>query len=234
MRISRLTLALAVVMLVTAVFAAAASATTIRSGSSTGSPYTGSITASLTSGVSAKFTSGFVNITCNQSTISGSITNSNGTGNISSGSWTNNGGACPNNIGGSCTSTALNLNWNAAATYDAGGTGGRSGYMVIGATGNQMRVKADCTDSFGSHTICYYTGNNAAGSGANSLEGDLFNPVGTAAGQLKYPSVSDAANTNNLKLDTTQMNGFLCSSTAAFAATYDVTGAGGVHLWITA
>lgn len=202
--------------------AAVASATTVRSGSATGPAYSGSVTATLQSGTQADFKSSFVNASCDTSTISGT-TNSSGSGSISSASWTDGGSGCGNNIGGTCTSTAQNLNWGSTAVDG----GKKTDYMVTSG----MKVQVVCTDWFGTKTTCYYIGNNASGDGAGTLRGDTSDPAGSpqAPGKLTYPSASDT--TANLLKDTG--SSFACSSTASFTATYDVVGDSGVHLWIT-
>lgn len=215
-------LVLVVAICAMAVGASVAQATTIRHGSSTGSAYSGAVNASLVSGTTADFESGFVNVSCDTSSTAGT-TASNGQGSISSASWTDGGAACSNNIGGTCTSTALNLSW------DSDAIDGTSDKMVT--TG--MKVKVVCTDWFGTTTTCYYKGNNASGDGPGTLRGDLTSPSGGNHGRLSYPAAGDGT-TNNLLKDTG--SSFACSSTAKFIATYDVTGVvsgSSVDLWVT-
>lgn len=204
----------------TAFSAATASATTVRSGSSTGPAYSGSVTSTLVSGTQADFKSDFVNASCDSSTISGT-TATDGQGNVSSASWTDGGSGCSNNIGGTCTSTAQNLNW------DSDAINGSPDIMVTSG----MQVRVVCTDWFKTTTTCYYTGNNASGDGAGTLRGDLADPKSGNPGTLTYPAKKDGTTANLAEVAGSDA---LCSSTAKFSGTYHVTGSGGVHLWITA
>lgn len=89
-----------------------------------------SIKTQLVSGTKSVMSSGFVTITCTESTMSGKTTNEGGagavTGEISSVTWKN----CTSGLG-SCTTSALKTPWSAEIT----GSGGNGTMSVKGAAG---------------------------------------------------------------------------------------------------
>lgn len=90
------------------------------------------IKAQLVPGTKSTMSSGFVNISCSESTISGKTTSDGGagavTGSISSVTWKN----CTSGLG-ACTASALNTPWSAEVT----GSGG-NGTMSIGGAGGKF------------------------------------------------------------------------------------------------
>lgn len=88
------------------------------------------IKAQLVAGASSTMTSGFVNISCSESTISGKTTSEGGagavTGTISSVTWK----GCTSGLG-ACTASALNTPWSAEVT----GSGGNGTMSISGAGG---------------------------------------------------------------------------------------------------
>jgi hypothetical protein len=197
-------------LLVMAVAASAASATTIHTVSTTGPLYSGSVSGSLASGTTADFVSGFVNVSCDTSSVAGT-TNSSGIGSLSSASWTDSGAgsACPNNLGGSTTSTANNLPWGVTIADNSG-----SPTMTLSG------VKATIvTPTFFGTVTCHYKG----GGSGDSVTGSLDN----STGQATFNAVS-------LALDTSVSNSGSCSSTATWTGLYDISGSGGVRLYVAA
>jgi hypothetical protein len=143
--------------------ASTASATTIRSGSATGPAYSGSVSANLAS-ATIKFTSTLSNVTCNQSTLGGSIA-SNGTAlDISSANWKYNNGACQDSAVGTTTVSAQALPWAGGNVTYAPTAGGKDGTMKIA----NMSAKAVRSDG----VTCWFKG----GGTNNSVTMDVFNP----------------------------------------------------------
>jgi hypothetical protein len=212
-RVRRISTVLAISMFALAVTAAAASATTIRSGSSTGSPYTGSVSGSALG--NSLLESGFVDVTCTGSTLSGDITNSNGTGDIDSASWS----GCTSNLGGTCTVTANNLSWGVTATK----VNGQNWDGTFKASSVSATVACSGT-SVGSFT-CTYRG---SGTG-DSVTGNLYNPD-----NANRPNSTSDAQVDFIDEGLTKTGGsFTCSSTATWTALYKINGASNADLWIT-
>ena len=194
---------------------ATAGTTTIRSGSATGSPYSGSVAAALlgTATVSTSLGSG----TCTSSNMAGVIS-SNGTGlNISSATFTGtgSGGACTGG-GNNAKVTAQALPWNGGSVVYNPVSGGKDADVTIA----NFKVRADVTVFFFTIT-CYYGG---------SLTAPGYNPNNThkpASSTHAEAAISNA--TVNLQSGS---NGS-CPSTATVTATYALTGAGGVDLYVT-
>lgn len=88
------------------------------------------IKAQLVAGTTSTMASGFVNISCTESTISGKTTSEGGagavTGTISSVTWK----GCTSGLG-ACTASALNTPWSAEVT----GSGGNGTMSISGAGG---------------------------------------------------------------------------------------------------
>jgi len=194
--------------------AAAAATTTIHSGSATGPAYSGSVTASLlgTATVATSLGSG----SCTSSTLTGSIS-SNGTGlNISSATFTGtgSGGACAGS-GISATVTAQNLPWSGGSAVYSPVSGGKDANITIA----NFKVKA-VVNILGGIT-CYYGGNlTAPGYNPNNPNKPVSSTHAETA--INGASVSLASGSN-----------FFCPGTATVTATYALTGAGGVDLYVT-
>ncbi|MGH3736079.1 MAG: hypothetical protein ACRDT6_10735 [Micromonosporaceae bacterium] len=148
---------------------AMAASTTIRKGSATADPYGGNVRGSLIS-ATAGFSGGGLSVTCNQSTIEGSV-NSDGTAmtvtTVSFSDTRTSDGRCPNSAGGSTSITALNLPYTGGNVTYAPVSGGQDGTMTIAG----ILVKAVNSTLLGTFT-CHYTGTGAGGSGT----GPLYNP----------------------------------------------------------
>lgn len=148
---------------------AMAAGTTIRKGSATADPYGGNVRGTLIS-ATAGFSGGGLSVTCNRSTIAGSV-NSDGTNmtvtTVSFSDTSSTNGSCPNNAGGRTTITALNLPYTGGNVTYAPVSGGRDGTMTIAG----ILIKAVSTTWFGTVT-CHYAGTGAGGSGT----GPVYNP----------------------------------------------------------
>lgn len=220
--------AVAAMSLMAFVGVSAASATAVCTSAPTGAPlvcptgtvYTGGTMSTALSSATAHFASGFINIDCNQSNTAGTLPNpaTAGAGNVLTGSLTaitfqqNGSNNCPTNLSGVTCASSVTVPVNVSAKYvQTTNPEGRLYFIPA--------VSISCSNG----TSCSYTGNNAAGDGANTLSGDLHNSAHT----LTYPSAADTV--ANLKKTG---GSFACSSTATYTATYNVTGAGGVNLFI--
>jgi hypothetical protein len=193
---------------------ALASATTVRSGSSTGSPYTGSISGTAIG--DSTFDSAFVDVTCTGASFGGDITNSSGTGDIDTWTWS----GCSSSLGGTCTVTAGNLSWSVTISH----VNGQSWDGTFRVGGVSLTVA--CTGTGLGSFSCTYRG---SGTG-DSVTSDLYNPdnpnrpYSNSGWQVEFGD-------ENL----TRTGGSLaCSSAAGWSTTYEVTGAGGAELWVTA
>lgn len=207
-------MAFSIALCALAVSAAAASATTIREGSATGSPYTGSVSGSQLG--NSTFESSFVNVTCTGSSLAGDVTDSNGTGDIDSASWS----GCTTNIGGTCTVTANNLSWPVKVTK----VNGQSWNGTFKASSVSATVACSGT-SVGSFT-CTYRG---SGNG-DSVTGDAYNPD-----NANRPNSTSDAQVNFVDEGLSKTGGsFACSSSATWTALYKINGAGNADLWVTA
>jgi hypothetical protein len=195
--------------------AGSASATTIHSGSATGPLYTGPLDLALTAGTTSDAVAGFTSFSCDTSTMSGTLANSDGTGlSISSAAWSDSsdpaGAACPNSLGTSTTFTPQSLDW----------TGGNLTYVSGGAQALLANVRIRWSNSG-----IFYAGTcNYKGTGTNT--GSVTGSYDNGTGELTFNSVG-------LALDASQTNPYWCSSTGTWTATYDVGGSGGVRLYVT-
>jgi uncharacterized membrane protein YuzA (DUF378 family) len=197
-------------LMVCAVAASAASATTVRSVSAAGSPYTGSVSGSSV-GSTTLTSSSLGTVTCTGSTFAGS-TNSSGTGTLTSLAYS----GCTN-VSGNCTvSTTASPGspWSANPAFDAGHSGGRDGTMTVTVPTNGATVTCSV---FGFPLTCKYS--RTAG-----LVGNMFNPTNAGAlnskGTVKFSSVT--------------LTGDTCGDTATWNANYNIVGAGNVNLFVTA
>lgn len=114
------------------------------------------IKAQLVPGTTSTMSSGFVNITCTESTISGKTTSSGGagavTGSISSVTWK----GCTSALG-SCTTSALNTPWPAEVT----GSGGNGTMSISGAGGKFTCGGTTCEYSTSKASVSVSGGNPA-------------------------------------------------------------------------
>lgn len=195
--------------------AAPAGATTIRSGSVSGPLYSGAVNATLASS-SLDFTSTLSNVSCNQSTNTGS-TDSAGIGSTTGATWNTNGGACIDSVAGTTTITARLLPWTATTAY-APVRNGRNGTVTIKTYSKAVRADG---------ITCYFKG----GGTGDTITLDLYNPDNP---NKPLPGVAGAQTLANETLvkDTTQVNSFLCPSTATMSGVYSQAGSGGTALWV--
>lgn len=114
------------------------------------------IKAQLVAGTKSTMTSGFVNISCTESTISGKTTNEGGagavTGSISSVTWK----GCTSGLG-ACTASALNTPWPAEVT----GSGGNGTMSISGAGGKFTCGGTTCEYSASKASVSVSGGNPA-------------------------------------------------------------------------
>lgn len=114
------------------------------------------IKAQLVPGGTSTMSSGFVNITCTESTISGKTTSDGGagavTGSISSVTWKN----CTSGLG-ACTASALNTPWSAEVT----GSGGNGTMTISGAGGKFTCGGTTCEYSSSKASVSVSGGNPA-------------------------------------------------------------------------
>jgi hypothetical protein len=114
------------------------------------------IKAQLVAGTKSVMSSGFVTISCTESTITGKTTNEGGagavTGSISSVTWKN----CTSNLG-ACTASALNTPWAAEVT----GSGG-NGTMSISGAGGKFTCGGTTCEYSASKASVSVTGGNPA------------------------------------------------------------------------
>lgn len=191
---------------------ASAATTTIRTGDANGAPYSGAVSSDLLGDatVSTSIGSG----SCTESNMTGSIS-SDGTGlAIDSASFTGNGGG-PCTGSTTSTITAQNVPWTGGSAVYAPVAGGKDGTVTIA----NFRVKA-VVNLFGGIT-CIFGGN---------LTADLFNSDN--ANRPDPTAVSQAVATNATVNKVSSGSSWLCPSTAQVTATYALTG-GGTTLHIT-
>lgn len=114
------------------------------------------IKAQLVAGTTSTMTSGFVNISCTESTISGKTTSEGGagavTGTISSVTWK----GCTSGLG-ACTASALNTPWSAEVT----GSGGNGTMSISGAGGKFTCGGVTCEYSASKASVSVSGGNPA-------------------------------------------------------------------------
>lgn len=114
------------------------------------------IKAQLVAGTNSTMASGFVNISCSESTISGKTTNEGGagavTGTISSVTWK----GCTSGLG-ACTASALNTPWSAEVT----GSGGNGTMSISGAGGKFTCGGTTCEYSASKASVSVSGGNPA-------------------------------------------------------------------------
>lgn len=201
--------------------AAFAATTTVRTDSATGAPYSGDVTGALISN-SAHFQSGFVQVDCTGSGLAGSVNSDGSNLSVSSASWDN----CDNSLGGTTTTTALELPWSGGSVVHDPQAGGRDGTMTIVG----LLAKSDNKDSLGITTTCYYKGSGSGG----SITTDVYNPDNTNRPEPDSEAQAHAdAEPLTLVDDATYNSGAACSSTATFTAVYSMNGAQGAKLFIT-
>ncbi len=115
-----------------------------------------SIKAQLVPGTTSTMSSGFVNITCTESTISGKTTSEGGAGavkgEITSVTWKN----CTSGLG-ACTASALNTPWSAEVT----GSGGNGTMSISGAGGKFTCGGTTCEYSTSKSSVSVSGGNPA-------------------------------------------------------------------------
>ena len=121
------------------------------------------IKAQLVAGTTSTMNSGFVNISCTESTISGKTTSEGGagavTGSISSVTWK----GCTSGLG-ACTASALNTPWAAEVT----GSGG-NGTMSISGPGGKFTCGGVTCEYGASKASVSVTGGNPATIKASSI-----------------------------------------------------------------
>lgn len=121
------------------------------------------IKAQLVPGTTSTMNSGFVNISCTESTISGKTTNEGGagavTGTISSVTWK----GCTSGLG-ACTASALNTPWSAEVT----GSGG-NGTMSISGAGGKFTCGGTTCEYAASKASVSVSGGNPATIKASSI-----------------------------------------------------------------
>jgi len=216
--------AVAVLALSAFIGVASASATTIRSGSTTGPAYGTDISSSDTltgalasdspqkTGVhQAELVSGSSNITCTASTFSSGL-NSNGTSNPGTTSLTFTG--CSTNIGGctvnSVSSSASTSNpFGTTAVFSAGGNPDGTLTLVNPAT----TVSMTC---FGAAVSCTYAG-------AQNVGGNLFNPANANAPTADTNKSTHGVLDINSTVSLSAHSGFGCLSSGTEKATYIVS-----------
>jgi hypothetical protein len=114
------------------------------------------IKAQLVAGTTSTMSSGFVNITCTESTISGKTTSEGGAGavkgEITSVTWKN----CTSGLG-ACTASALNTPWPAEVT----GSGGNGTMSISGAGGKFTCGGTTCEYSTSKSSVSVSGGNPA-------------------------------------------------------------------------
>jgi hypothetical protein len=203
------------------VAAAPAAATSIQDLS--GRPYTGELDGVLTG--NAVFSSTVGNVTCNQSPLTGEITDSGSLGTPAAGTidaidWTNNGNqACPDTIDFGFVNPshqnflALGLPWSIRADWLSDNTTGtRNGTLTF--SGFRFTADFDVID-------CSYRGDfQNTGGTTNQIQGDLHNPDNTASGNTELRFVNEP-----LELSPATAN---CPTSITFSATYSLTGLGPV------
>jgi len=127
------------------------------------------IKAQLVPGGTSTMSSGFVNITCTESTITGKTTSEGGagavTGSISSVTWKN----CTSGLG-ACTASALNTPWPA----EVSGSGG-SGTMTISGAGGKFTCGGTTCEYSTSKSSVSVSGGNPATIKASSIS---FSKIG--------------------------------------------------------
>jgi len=127
------------------------------------------IKAQLVAGTKSTMSSGFVNITCTESTISGKTTSEGGvgavTGEITSVTWKN----CTSGLG-ACTASALNTPWPA----EVSGSGG-SGTMTISGAGGKFTCGGTTCEYSSSKASVSVSGGNPATIKASSIS---FSKIG--------------------------------------------------------
>ncbi|MES9541119.1 MULTISPECIES: hypothetical protein [unclassified Actinomadura] len=195
----------ALAVLAAGVAPAYAAGTTIRKGSATAAAYSGNVQASLlgTATVSSSLGGG----SCSQSTMTGAIS-SDGSGlNVSSATFTGDGGG-PCSGSTSSTITAQSLPWTGGnVTYDPNHTGGRDATVTIA----NFKVKA-VVNIFGGIT-CVFGGNLTA----NGYNGDNASRPVTSSGDAQV-------GVQNATVNKQSGSSFLCPSTATVTATYALRG----------
>jgi hypothetical protein len=127
------------------------------------------IKAQLVAGTNSTMASGFVNISCSESTISGKTTSEGGagavTGTISSVTWK----GCTSGLG-ACTASALNTPWSAEVT----GSGG-NGTMSISGAGGKFTCGGVTCEYAASKASVSVSGGNPATIKASSIS---FSKIG--------------------------------------------------------
>jgi hypothetical protein len=171
-----------------------------------GKLYTGPIHAVLTNttGTAEKhvvLTSGFIQVTCTESTLQGEVTSaSTGTGFITALTFS----GCTASSGGSCTanSSASTANkWQFTAV--ASGKGDGNGTLVV----KTVTGTFTCT-VFGSPVTCRYSSAEVGGKGEIDLFGSHTTPIAEATG---------------VPLAKEEVSSGFCSSTATWEGVYDIT-----------
>lgn len=123
----------------------------------------------LVSGTKSVMSSGFVTITCSESTMSGKTTSDGGAGavlgSISSVTWK----SCTSNLG-SCTASALNTPWPAEVT----GSGG-NGTMTVQKPGGKFTCGGTTCEYEGSKASVSISGGNPARAKASNVS---FSKIG--------------------------------------------------------
>jgi hypothetical protein len=151
MKHSRIAIAAAVVSLAL-VAAAPASAVELQKRSD-GSAYSGNIVGTLKSGSTIVFSSSLRNVTCNQSSLSGSAVSNGSDADVSSASFNYNGGHCQNSDSGT-TQIVANTPWN------------NGSFTVNSLTLNAVSVTTHGSDGLD----CNWTGSGSGGSVTLSLK----------------------------------------------------------------
>ena len=168
-----------------------------------GSVYTGPIHATLEAGEKAVLTSGFITVSCTESTVHGEITSGEETkGFLDAVTF----GGCTANTGGACTantSASAANHWPAKAFHGAKAPNGN--LTVTNVTGSFT-----CT-VFGSPVTCRYTASDAGGGKEGKDE------IIVTGGE---PATINAI---TVALTKEEVSGGLCSNTATWSAKYWLT-----------
>lgn len=205
-----------------------AATTTITSN---GSPYSGDVVATNLTNITLSGSTpvGTFTTTCTHGELDANV-QSDGTGGSMTGAVMDNGGTpCKNNFGGNTTITALNLPYSpGSAVYDPAHTNNRDGYIQIPSPNAAVDIKAVATTTFFGTVTCHY----GLTSSTPSLTLDLFNGSNPNRPITSNPHGQGTLNGQQLKLDSTKSNSFLCPSATTGTATFQVLTAGGADLEI--
>ena len=164
-----------------------------------GNVYEGEIHAVLATGTTVKFVSGFITVTCSESTILGSVNGTNGAGSLTGLNF-----ATCNSFLGACTyksSAAVGNPWPTTNTTDGLSTS-TDGLVDV----NNITLEFTCAGE-----TCRYVNENSPAQPEPTIDGSS--------------STHDTARiiATNVKLKKEAVSGSLCSNTATWNGTYSIT-----------